>query len=303
MTALSTSSPQHAALNILLIGAGRMGQAMLSGIRSQSQHHVITVIEPHEPTRQRLREEPGIDTLASIAELQPSRDGNDGMDVILLAVKPQMMGAVLHALQAILNGNELIISVAAGTSIEQLSQACRRAQAVIRAMPNTPALIGMGITALAAGPHASEAHVRLAESLLSGCGDVVVLDNEAQLAAVTAISGSGPAYFFALEHAMLAAAQRLGLPFELADKLVRATGRGACQLAWQSAQSPGQLQENVRSPGGTTAAALDVFEQRDFQSMISEATAAAAERAEQLAVDSTADSKRDGPIKAAQRGD
>ena len=273
-------------MKILLIGAGRMGQALLSGIQSQSQQHDITAIEPHQPTRERVADALGINTLASISELSDVDNSDNNVDVIMLAVKPQMMRNVLADLQPLLSGNELIISVAAGTSMQQLVQACAPDQAIIRAMPNTPALIGMGITALTAGAHANAEHIRLAENLLAGCGEVVVLEEEAQLAAVTAISGSGPAYFFAMEHALLEAAGQLGLPEAVADKLVRATGRGACELAWQSHQTPWQLQENVRSPGGTTAAALDLFEQREFISLIVAATGAAADRALELAGDS-----------------
>lgn len=274
-----------AALNIVLIGAGRMGQAMLSGIRAQAPQHHITAVEPHAPTRARISSELGIDTLASIAELVPAASDAPAIDVVLLAIKPQMMSSALAELSSKLSGDELLISVAAGSSIAQLAKACPRGQAIVRAMPNTPALIGLGITALAAGVHASTAHMEVASDLLSGCGEVVVLEDEAQLAAVTAISGSGPAYFFALEHALTDAADHLGLPAELADQLVRATGRGACQLAWQSEQSPWQLQENVRSPGGTTAAALEVFEQGDFHALIIQAVAAAAARATALAAE------------------
>ncbi len=286
-----TSTQPQAALNILLIGAGRMGQALLSGIQSQSPQHNITAIEPHQPTRERVADELGIDTLASISALSDEDISDNNVDVIMLAVKPQMMRDMLADLQPLLSGHELVISVAAGTSLEQLARACAPDQAIIRAMPNTPALIGMGITALAAGAHANTEHVRLAEHLLAGCGQLVVLEEEAQLAAVTAISGSGPAYFFALEHALLQAAGQLGLPEAVADKLVRATGRGACELAWQSHQTPWQLQENVRSPGGTTAAALDVFEQREFTSLIVAATRAAADRALELAGDSADNSQ------------
>ena len=283
-----TSTQPQAALNIVLIGAGRMGQALLSGIQSQSSQHNITAIEPHQPTRERVADELGIHTLASISELS---DEDNNVDVIMLAVKPQMMRDVLADLQPLLSGNELVISVAAGTSMNQLAQACAHDQAIIRAMPNTPALIGMGITALTAGESANAEHIRLAENLLAGCGEVVVLEEEAQLAAVTAISGSGPAYFFALEHALLEAAGQLGLPEAVADKLVRATGRGACELAWQSHQTPWQLQENVRSPGGTTAAALAVFEQREFMSLIVAATRAATDRALELAGDNADNSQ------------
>jgi len=287
-----TSTKPLAALNILLIGAGRMGQALISGIQSQSQQHNITAIEPHQPTRERVADELGINMLASISELSNEDYSDNNVDVILLAVKPQMMRDVLIDLQPLLSGHELIISVAAGTSMDQLAQACAHDQAIIRAMPNTPALIGMGITALTAGASANAKHIRLAASLLAGCGEVVVLEEEAQLAAVTAISGSGPAYFFALEHALQEAAGQLGLPEAVADKLVRATGRGACELAWRSRQTTWQLQENVRSPGGTTAAALAVFEQREFSSLIVAATRAAADRALELAGDSADNSQQ-----------
>lgn len=285
MPSNAISTPQQAALNIVLIGAGRMGRAMLSGIRSRSPQHAITVIEPHPVTRALISSEPGIRALASIAELDAARCDEHDADVVVLAVKPLTMHTVLAGLTNMLSGDELLISLAAGTSIAQLATTCPRGQAIIRAMPNTPALIGLGITALATGPHASTAHMQLTANLLSGCGEVVVLRDEAQLAAVTAISGSGPAYFFALQQALLQAAARLGLEPELADKLVRATGRGACQLAWESDQSLLQLQDNVRSPGGTTAAALEVFEQGHFQNLIITANAAAAARAEALAAE------------------
>jgi pyrroline-5-carboxylate reductase len=175
--------------------------------------------------------------------------------VALLAVKPQMMGAALPALQAVGNGTTLFISIAAGTSIATFEAALGPRTPIVRTMPNTPAMVGRGITGICANA-AGQSGLALARALMLAVGEVVELDGEHQIDAVTAISGSGPAYVFHLIEAMAAAGEAEGLSPEVAMKLARATVCGSGELAYRSPEPAAQLRINVTSPGGTTAAAL-----------------------------------------------
>jgi pyrroline-5-carboxylate reductase len=204
--------------------------------------------------------------------------------IVLIAVKPQMMGAALPQLAALGGGGTLFLTVAAGTTIATYEAVLGAATPIVRAMPNTPAAIGRGITAITGNGQATEAHLALAEALLSAVGQVVRIGGEHQMDAVTAVSGSGPAYVFHLIETLAAAGVAEGLPTALAMQLAKATVAGAGALAEAAEEDPAQLRINVTSPGGTTAAALKVLmdEGRGFPALLKEAVHAAAERGREL---------------------
>jgi pyrroline-5-carboxylate reductase len=205
--------------------------------------------------------------------------------VAVLAVKPQSMGAALPALVALGNGTTLFLSIAAGTPIAAFEAAIGDRTPIVRAMPNTPAAIGRGITALVGNALADEPALALAETLMRAVGRTVRLDDEAQMDAVTAVSGSGPAYVFLLTEALAAAGEAEGLAPDLALALARATVAGAGALAEASDQPPSQLRADVTSPGGTTAAALGVLMEdgAGLPALLRRGVAVAAARSRELA--------------------
>lgn len=209
----------------------------------------------------------------------------DDPAVALIAVKPQKMEEALPALRRLAgSGRTVVLSVAAGTRIAAFEAAFGRDVPIIRAMPNTPAAIGKGITAIVGNAKAGAGDMDLAETLLRAVGQVVRLESESQMDAVTAVSGSGPAYVFHLIESLAAAGQAQGLTADLALALARATVSGAGQLADASGDDPAQLRVNVTSPGGTTQAALDVLMDAEtgFPPLLRRAVAAAADRAREL---------------------
>ncbi|TVP71113.1 MAG: pyrroline-5-carboxylate reductase [Rhodobacteraceae bacterium] len=255
---------------MVLLGCGKMGSAMLAGWLSQGiPSGSIHVIEPHPSDWLRGT---GV-VLDSALPEAPA--------VAILAVKPQMMGAALPRLQNLGDGKTLFISVAAGTSLAQLAATLGDQAPVIRAMPNTPAAVGAGITALIGNTRVTGDDMAMAEALLAAVGTTVQLQDEAQMDAVTGLSGSGPAYVFHLIEAMAAAGEAEGLEAGLAMTLARATVIGAGQLALASTESAAQLRMNVTSPQGTTAAALDVL-MPELTGLMTRAIAAAAKRSREL---------------------
>lgn len=258
---------------LVLLGCGKMGSALLAGwLEAGLPAASIRVIEPNptdwlKGTGVRLNE--GVPPAPAVA---------------LLAVKPQMMGAALPALQALGNGGTLFVSIAAGTTIASFEAALGPRTPIVRTMPNTPAMVGRGITAITGNAHATQAHLALARDLMAAVGQVVELEGEHQIDAVTAVSGSGPAYVFHLIEAMAAAGVAEGLPAEVAMQLARATVCGAGELAFRSPESAAQLRVNVTSPGGTTAAALQVLMDPDsgFPALLRRAVKAAADRGREL---------------------
>ena len=204
--------------------------------------------------------------------------------IVLIAVKPQMMGEALPTLKALEPGATLFVSVAAGTPISAFETALGEGSRIIRAMPNTPAAVGRGITALIANAHAGDGDMALAETLLAAVGQTVQLDSEAQMDAVTGVSGSGPAYVFHLIETLAAAGVAQGLPDALAMQLAKATVAGAGALAEAAEEDPGQLRKNVTSPNGTTQAALEVLmdETNGFPALLPRAVAAATNRSKEL---------------------
>ncbi|MEZ5649391.1 MAG: pyrroline-5-carboxylate reductase [Burkholderiaceae bacterium] len=262
-------------MSLIFIGAGNMAGALIGGLlasgRPASQ---IRAIDPHEPTRRKVANRFGI-TVAEHAEAFAADD------VIVLAVKPQVMREVAGSLADKLAGN-LIISVAAGILMSDLGRWLGGHERLIRVMPNTPALIGQGISALVGGTAATDADMTTAETLLATVGPVLRLDVETQLDAVTAVSGSGPAYVFRWMEAMMAAADDVGLAPDQARALVLQTFKGAAELALASDEAPGVLRANVTSKGGTTAAALAVMDDAEIGDLVLRAVRAARDRSIEL---------------------
>ena len=264
----------HVAKNgLVLLGCGKMGSAMLQGwLAGGLPASSVCVMDPH-PTDWLVAQ--GV-TLNKPLPAVPA--------IVLIAVKPQMMTTALPALAAMGGGRTLFLSIAAGTTIAYYESVLGAKTPIIRAMPNTPAAVGRGISAITGNAHTSAADMDLAEALLSAVGQVVRLDGEHQMDAVTAVSGSGPAYVFHLIEALAAAGEAEGLSPALAMKLARATVTGAGELAHLAPESAAQLRINVTSPGGTTAAALGVLMDPDtgFPPLLRRAVKAAADRGREL---------------------
>ncbi|MEM9278780.1 MAG: pyrroline-5-carboxylate reductase, partial [Pseudomonadota bacterium] len=238
---------------VVLIGAGNMGGAMLRGwIAGGMSPSNVTVIDPSPSSAMADYLESQSVTLSASAEGVPSPD------VLLLAVKPQMMDAVLPALKTLVDPQTVAVSVAAGTTISVISEALGNVP-VVRSMPNTPSLVGRGITVACPGDGVTDTHKQHVDSLLRATGKLEWVADEPLMDAVTAVSGSGPAYVFHLAECMAQAGVAAGLPEELAMTLARETVSGAGELLYRAPEEPSVLRKNVTSPGGTTAAALEVL--------------------------------------------
>lgn len=269
--------PPLAALRAAFIGGGNMAGALLHGlVRAGAPAALQQVVEPLAARRAALEAELGVTTLA-----QPQA-ALRAAGVVVLAVKPQQLREACAQLRPHLQAGALVVSVAAGVRARDIAR-WLGTEAVVRTMPNTPALIGRGVTGMAALPAVSAAHRAQAEALLAGCGPVVWFDDEAQLDAVTAVSGSGPAYVFFFIEALMAAGTELGLAPAQARALALATFTGAAELAARADEPPALLRERVTSKGGTTAAALAVLGAAHVNDSIVRAVAAAQARAQELA--------------------
>ena len=256
---MTSASEAGTAGQLLVIGAGRMGGAMIEGwIARGRDPHSITVIDPSADGRARLQAR-GV-RVAADADAVAMPDG--GFDVLVVAVKPQSFEAALPPAAPLVGAETLVVSVAAGKTVQTLRDLLGHPRKVIRAMPNTPAAIGRGITGCYAVPETDGADRALAEALLSAVGEVVWIEDEGLIDAVTAVSGSGPAYVFHMIEAMTLAGEEVGLPHETARRLARATVIGAAALADASSETETALREAVTSPAGTTAAALSVLMDR-----------------------------------------
>lgn len=273
-TAMSNPLPK----TLVLIGAGKMGGAMLEGwLRIGMNPGGISLIDPN----------PSDEMVALASEkgmaLNPSADAIAPTEVLVLATKPQMLDTAAPSVQAFIHPKTLVISILAGKTLGDLSARLPNANAVIRAMPNLPASVQRGATGAAAGPGVSSAQRAMADALLRSIGVVEWLESETLIDAVTALSGSGPAYVFHLVECMAAAGVAAGLPADIAERLARATVEGAGELLHQSSLSPATLRQNVTSPAGTTAAALAVLMADDgLKPLMNQAVAAAKRRAEEL---------------------
>ncbi len=265
---------------LLLAGAGKMGGAILARLleRGLDPQHVI-VQDPEPPTEiADLLADRLIDVLPLVDEL------SSPPAVILIAVKPQVIDAVLPSLGKLAGLDTLVITIAAGRRIAGFEAKLPEGTAIVRAMPNMPAAIGRGITVAVANRQVTPVQKALADDLLSAVGEVLWVKDEALLDPVTAVSGSGPAYVFLLVECLAEAARAAGLDADLAAQLARATVTGSAALLEQSDLSPAALREAVTSPGGTTAAALEVLQASGgLQELITAAVAAATKRGRDLA--------------------
>jgi pyrroline-5-carboxylate reductase len=268
-------------IHITFLGGGNMGRALIGGLLKVGlQAQQISVIETNPETASQLKKDFAISAIASIDAMALDESENN---IVVMAVKPQDFKAAAQALSGRLQASvaPLIVSIAAGIRTGDMSRWLGQTRCV-RAMPNTPALIGKGITGLFAETSVSDADRNLAEVICNALGQTVWVDQEQLLDAVTALSGSGPAYVFAFLEALQAGGERLGLDSVTARKLAYATLEGASQLANHSAENASTLREKVTSKGGTTAAALAVLKDLDWQVALERALAAAAERSKAM---------------------
>lgn len=266
--------------SLVLVGAGKMGEALLRGwLAGGLAVKGVTIVDPKpSPAIVALAAERGIALNPPLAGLAPP-------DVLFLAIKPQTLEAAAPALAPLAGAETLTISILAGKRVADLAARLPQARAFVRVMPNTPAAVGRGASAGAASAAVTAAQCGWTEKLMRAVGLFEWLDDEALIDAVTAVSGSGPAYVFALVEAMAEAGEKLGLPAELAMRLARATVEGAGELLHREpAVAAAKLRENVTSPGGTTAAALAVLQAADgYPALLAKAAAAARDRARELA--------------------
>lgn len=267
-----------ASKNIAFIGGGNMARSLIGGLTSDGYPaERIFVSEPVGEQLAALAAEFGIRAAAS------NQAAVEQAEAVVLAVKPQTIRPVVEQLGELVRTRKvLVISIAAGVRIADLDRWLGGNAAIVRAMPNTPALVRSGATALYANPRVDSGQRTLAESLLRAAGLTCWLDNEAAMDAVTAISGSGPAYFFLLMEALEQAGQQLGLPADTARLLVLQTAFGAAKMALESSAGPAELRRQVTSPGGTTEAGIGVLEAADFRTLIQQAATAAATRSDEL---------------------
>lgn len=259
---------------IAIVGAGAMGEVFLAGLlRSGTQAGRLVISEKREDRAREVSQRYGV---RAVTPEEAARE----CATVLLLVKPQDVGGVLDAMGPHLADGAIVISLAAGVRLATIESHLPRAS-VVRAMPNTPALVDLGITAISPGLSCSPDQVTYVESLLAAVGPVVRVPEDLQ-DAVTATSGSGPAYLFSVIEAMVAGARQLGLPDEVAHRLVVQTVLGAATMAARPDADPARLREQVTSPGGTTAAALHVLDEGDLAGLMARAMAAARDRGREL---------------------
>ena len=277
MSSVTTdSSLAQIKTTILLAGAGKMGGAMLSGWLAQGLDATqVAVVEPH-PSEE-------ISALAARGvRLNPSPKDTGAVATLVVALKPQIFREAGAMLKSFVGSSTLVVSIMAGTTIAALKEVC--GGSVVRAMTNTPAAIGRGITVAVAANNVSTSQRAVADALLRATGSVEWVDDENLMDAVTAVSGSGPAYIFLLAEELARAGVEAGLPPELAARLARETVAGSGELLHRSEIASATLRQNVTSPGGTTAAALEVLMGPDgMQSLLTRAVAAATKRSKELA--------------------
>ncbi|WP_044411124.1 pyrroline-5-carboxylate reductase [Thiomicrospira microaerophila] len=265
--------------NICFIGAGNMSRSLIGGlIQSGYPKNQIWASDPSSQALAALKQNYGIegfeDNLTAI----------DKADIIVLAVKPQQLKALCQTMaEPLKTSSKLIISVAAGIKTQSIDHWLGGHQSIVRTMPNTPALIQTGATGLFANHHVSQQQKDDAENILRAAGLTIWVDNEDKLDAVTALSGSGPAYFFLFMEAMQAAGEKLGLDAKTAELLTMQTAFGAAKMALESHESCNELRRMVTSPNGTTERAIQSFEQAGLASVVDNAMQAAHQRAQQLA--------------------
>lgn len=269
--------------NICFIGGGNMAQALIGGLISRGVPSTrITVSDPVEQVRHLLAEKDLVVTEDNASAIREA-------DVVVLAVKPQVLANVLKPLNGLFDG-KLIISIVAGAEIATIA-ALVGSDRIVRVMPNTPALVQTGAHGLYATEAVDKEDRDLASQVLAATGLTLWVGEEAQIDAVTAVSGSGPAYFFYMMESMIRAGKNLGLDEKVATALTLQTALGAAQMAITSSNTPSELRKNVTSPNGTTQAALEVFDRAQISQNIQAALAAAQKRSQELAQELSESSK------------
>lgn len=255
---------------ITVIGAGNMGSAIIKGI---GRRHKITASDKDKGKLKRL----SIRRSAS----SNNREGFVGADVIIIAVKPRHISAVMDELAGVVKKGQLVVSVAAGITTSMIEKKLGRVP-VIRVMPNTPLMVGQGMSVICPGRYAKPKQIRIAEALFALMGEIITIKDEKLMDTVTAISGSGPAYMYLFIEALTESAKKLGLSHKAACLLVAQTLAGAVALLQTSGKTPEFLRRQVTSPGGTTEAALKVFHKKKFHKIVHQAVKSAQRRSRQL---------------------
>jgi pyrroline-5-carboxylate reductase len=261
---------------IAFIGAGNMAQALVGGLLARGiDAATLAAADPDDGQRHRMG-------ALGVATHADNAHAVTGADVVVLAVKPQAMQAAVRELAPALRGGQLLVSIAAGIPIAAIEAWSARNVPIVRCMPNTPALYGLGITALVPNAHVSAPQLASAQAILEAAGETVLLDDESLLDAVTAVSGSGPAYVFYLLEAMIDAGRELGLPAHVAHRLATRTALGASTMATRSNTAPAELRRNVTSPGGTTERAIGALDAGGVRELLKQAIREAAIRSREL---------------------
>ncbi|BCX75230.1 pyrroline-5-carboxylate reductase [Acinetobacter bereziniae] len=261
--------------NITFIGGGNMAQALIGGLLSRGLPATrITVSDPFEKIRLLLQEK-------DVHVTEDNMEAIKHADIVVFAVKPQVLGSVLKPLKGLLD-DKLLISIVAGAEIKTISD-LTGSERIVRVMPNTPALVQTGAHGIYANPEVSAKDRELTTQVLAATGLTLWVNSEAQIDAVTAVSGSGPAYFFYMMESMIRAGKNMGLDEKVATALTLQTALGAAQMAITSSSAPSDLRKNVTSPNGTTQAALEVFDRAQISQNIQTALAAAQKRSQELA--------------------
>jgi pyrroline-5-carboxylate reductase len=264
-------------MKIAFIGGGNMGEAMLAAVlgKGLSTPDAVCVSDIKEERREHIKRKYGVEVTEN------NREAAHGKDVIILAVKPQNLSVVMAEMKASLKPSQLLLSIIAGARINTISQGLAHG-CIVRAMPNTPAQIGAGISAWTATAEVTEVQKSWAQTILGAMGKEIYFNDEECLDMATAVSGSGPAYFFLMAESLIDAAVHIGLTSDAAGELVLQTMLGSAQLIQKAGKAPAELRRNVTSPGGTTAAALKVLEEGRFSEIMKEAVRAAYQRAKEL---------------------
>ena len=264
-------------MKIAFIGGGKMGEAILAALLEKKlcKPADISVSDISDARRQYLKKKYRIAVTAN------NKEAIKGKDVIVLAVKPQNIREVLADLRGKFTDNQLILSIAAGVKISTISQSTGHRK-VVRSMPNTPAQIGLGMSGWTATKEVTAAQKKLGRTILGAMGKEIYFDDEKYLDMVTAVSGSGPAYFYLFAESLIEGAVELGLKRQDAETLVLQTMLGAAHLMNQSAKTPAELRRDVTSKGGTTERAIEIFEKNDLPGIVAKAVQAACQRAKEL---------------------
>ena len=264
-------------MKIAFIGGGNMGEAMLAAAleKGLAKPEAIWVSDISHARRKALVHKYGVAAMAS------NREAISDKEIIALAVKPQNLAEVMAELSGQLKPGQVVFSIVAGARIETLSKGLKH-RAIARAMPNTPAQIGEGMSVWTTTPEVTEEQKGLVGAILGAMGAEIYVDDEKYLDMATAVSGSGPAYFFLMLESLIEAAVAIGLPRDMARKLVVQTMLGSGRLVQKSGEEPAELRRKVTSPGGTTARALEQFEKGQFTGLVKRAVKAAYDRARDL---------------------